>query len=323
MMKKFMGILGAAVVVSLCAAGFAAEAADGWKPDGEVKFVVCSSAGGGSDIYTRKMIDIINGEGIADTKFVVDYMTDGGGESGRQYVSKARRGDRMLVAMEYGGFANMLLNTTFRIEDFRCVAVVAEECQILLATPKVKHASLKDAIEAAKNGTIVTIAGSGQADQQMYSMMCKEFGLTSSQMTYIRCSSTSEAITNCLGGHSDYVFARASACISYAEAGDLKPVVALQEKRFSGKLDCPTISELGFNTIKVPLWRGVCAPKRCSDKAYAFYCDAFKKMAESKRWSDEYCAKYQATPLAFFGADAEKYMKASQEAYLANVASKK
>ncbi|MBO5493913.1 MAG: hypothetical protein J5974_11350, partial [Pyramidobacter sp.] len=163
MMKKFMGILGAAVVVSLCAAGFAAEAADGWKPDGEVKFVVCSSAGGGSDIYTRKMIDIINGEGIADTKFVVDYMTDGGGESGRQYVSKARRGDRMLVAMEYGGFANMLLNTTFRIEDFRCVAVVAEECQILLATPKVKYASLKDAIEAAKNGTIVTIAGSGQA----------------------------------------------------------------------------------------------------------------------------------------------------------------
>ncbi|MBQ8090810.1 MAG: hypothetical protein IJ233_08725 [Pyramidobacter sp.] len=127
MMKKFMGILGAAVVVSLCAAGFAAEAADGWRPDGEVKFVVCSSAGGGSDIYTRKMIDIINGEGIADTKFVVDYMTDGGGESGRQYVSKARRGDRMLVAMEYGGFANMLLNTTFRIEDFRCVAVVAEE----------------------------------------------------------------------------------------------------------------------------------------------------------------------------------------------------
>ncbi|MBQ1835217.1 MAG: hypothetical protein II111_05825 [Oscillospiraceae bacterium] len=199
MKKKLIGILCVAFVLSLCAAvGFAA---DGWKPDGEVKFVVCSSAGGGSDIYTRKMIDIINGDGIADTKFVVDYMTDGGGESGRQYVSTARRGDRLLVAMEYGGFANMLLNTTFRIEDFRCVAVVAEECQILLATPKVKYASLKDAIEAAKNGTIVTIAGSGQADQQMYSMMCKEFGLTSSQMTYIRCSSTSEAITHRGGGH--------------------------------------------------------------------------------------------------------------------------
>ena len=63
---------------------------------------------------------------------------------------------------------------------------------------------------------------------------------------------------------------------------------------------------------------GICLASKSKQE-----CDELKKMAESKRWSEEYCAKYQATPLAFFGADAEKYMKASQEAYLANVASKK
>lgn len=287
-----------------------------WTPEGEVKFIVCSSAGGGSDIYTRKMIEIINGNGIADTNYVVDYMTDGGGESGRQYVADAKKGDQLLVAMEYGGFANMLLNTSYRIENFRCIAVVGEECQLLLSTPDCKYADLNAAIEAAKGGTVVSIAGSGQADQQMYDLMREEFGLNDSQLTYIRCSSTSEAIVNCMGGHSDYVLARASACQSYAESKDLVPVAALQEERFGGVLDCPTIEELGYNLIKVPLWRGVCGPKSMSDEAYQFYCDCYKQMAESKEWIDGYCAEYGATPYALVGEEAEAYMKQSQENYL-------
>ncbi len=295
----------------------AAEAASSWKPSGEVKFIVTSKAGGGSDIYTRKMIEIINGKGIADTNFVVDYMTDGGGESGRQYVADAKKGDELLTAMEYGGFANMLLNTPYRIEKFRCIAVVGEECQILLTTPQSKYASLNDAIEAAKGGTIVSISGSGQADQQMYEMMMEEFGLNESQLTYIRCSSTSDAIVECMGNHADYVFARASACRSYAESGDLVPVVALQENRFAGALDCPTIEELGYNLIKVPLWRGVCGPESMSDEAYEFYCDIFGQMAASDEWENEYCSVYGATRYQLVGADAEAYMKASQEAYLA------
>lgn len=294
------------------------EAVSTWTPSGEVKFIVCSSAGGGSDIYTRKMIEIINGNGIADTNYVVDYMTDGGGETGRQYVADAKKGDELLVAMEYGGFANMLLNTSYRIENFRCIAVVGEECQLLLSSPDCKYSDLTEAIEAAKNGTVVSIAGSGQADQQMYDLMKAEFGLDESQLTYIRCSSTSEAIVNCMGGHSDYVLARASACQSYAESGDLVPVVALQENRFDGVLDCPTIEELGYNLIKVPLWRGVCGPKSMSDEAYEFYCECYKQMAESDEWIEGYCAEYGATPYALVGAEAEEYMKNSQEEYLSS-----
>ena len=292
-----------------------AEASD-WKPSGDVKFIVCSKAGGGSDIYTRKMIEIINGKGIADTNFVVDYMTDGGGETGRQYVADAKKGDDLLVAMEYGGFANMLLNTNYRIDNFRCIALVGEECQLLLSTPNCKYADLSEAIEAAKNGTIVSISGSGQADQQMYDLLKEQFGLDQTQLTYIRCSSTSDAIVECMGNHVDYVLARASACQSYAESGDLVPVVALQENRFGGVLDCPTIEELGYDLIKVPLWRGVCGPKSMSDEAYEFYCNAFKQMAESDEWINGYCEEYGATPYALVGADAEKYMQDAQADYL-------
>ena len=287
-----------------------------WEPKGEVSFIVCSSAGGGSDIYTRKMIEIMNGEGISNANFIVKYMTDGGGETGRQYVADARKGDEVLVAMEYGGFANMLLNTGYRIENFRPIAVVAEECQILLAKPDGKYASVDAAIEAAKGGTTVSVAGSGQADDQMYQLMKDAFGLDETNFTYIRCSSTSDAITSTLGGHSDFVLARASACISYVESNDLKPIVALQEERFEGVLDCPTIGELGYGDIKVPLWRGVCGPKSMSDEAYAYYCDIFKKMAESSRWQTEYCDQYQAIKIEDIGEDAVTYMTDAQTTYL-------
>lgn len=325
-MKKYMSFLLAAILCLACLTGCGgnqstSDPGDGeneaWAPSGEVKFIVCSSAGGGSDVYTRKMIEIINGNEIANTNYVVDYMTDGGGETGRQYVADAKKGDELLVAMEYGGFANMLLNTAYRIENFRPIAVVGEECQLLLATPACKYASLTDAIDAAKGGTVVSISGSGQADDEMYQLMRDEFELTETQLTYIRCSSTSEAITNCMGGHSDYVLARASACQAYAESGDLIPVVALQENRFSGVLDCPTIEELGFDLIKVPLWRGVAGPKSMSDEAYDFYCDCYRQMAESDEWLNDYCAVYGATPYALVGQDAVDYMTTSQNNYLA------
>ena len=145
---------------------------------------------------------------------------------------------------------------------------------------------------------------------------CLHTVLDETQLTYIRCSSTGEAITNCMGGHCDYVFARASACISYAESGDLKPVVALQEQRFTGILDCPTIGELGYDNVKVPLWRGVCAPKSCSDEAYAYYCDVFGKMALSEAWKTEYCDVYQAVPYALVGDAATEYMVNAQNEYL-------
>lgn len=308
-----------ALVLALCClvTAFGVASAD-WKPKGEVEFVVCSSAGGGSDIYTRKMIEIINKNGISDTNFVVDYKTDGGGETGRQYVADARKGDQILVAMEFGGFANMLKNTAYRMDNYRCIAVVAEECQILLATPNCKYATIQDAIEAAKAGTVVSISGSGEADSMMYDLLRDQFGLTADQLTYIRCSSTSEAITNCLGDHCDYVFARASACISYAESGDLVPVIALQDNRFTGVLDCPTIQELGYDLVKVPLWRGVCAPKKCSDEAYAFYCDIFGQMANSAEWQAEYCDVYQALKIIAIGDEATDYMVKSQEDYLAS-----
>ena len=163
---------------------------------------------------------------------------------------------------------------------------------------------------------MVSIAGSGEADSMMYELLREQFGLDETQLTYIRCSSTSEAITNCMGGHCDYVFARASACISYAESGDLKPVVALQEQRFTGILDCPTIGELGYDNVKVPLWRGVCAPKSCSDEAYAYYCDVFGKMALSEAWKTEYCDVYQAVPYALVGDAATEYMVNAQNEYL-------
>ena len=320
-MKKIACLLLVAVMMlSLAACGSKASTSGGpFTPSQEVNWIVTSKAGGGSDIYTRKMIEIMNRDGISDANYVVDYMTDGGGESGRQYVAKAKKGDELLVAMEFGGFANMLKNTAIRMDEYRCIAVVGEECQILLATPSCKYESIEAAIEAAKAGAVVSISGSGEADSMMYELLREQFGLSDAQLTYIRCSSTSEAITNCMGGHCDYVFARASACISYVESGDLTPVVALQEQRFTGILDCPTIGELGYDNVKVPLWRGVCAPKSCSDEAYAYYCDVFSQMAQSDAWKTEYCEVYQAVPFALVGDEATEYMVNAQNEYLAKL----
>ena len=88
-------ILAAAILCSCTAAPAAAPApaapaasgeaqtaeAQAWKPDGTVSIVCLSSAGGGSDVNTRAVIDDFAKIGV-DTSFVVEYLNDGGGAVG-------------------------------------------------------------------------------------------------------------------------------------------------------------------------------------------------------------------------------------------------
>ena len=341
-MKKFLALtLALMMTASLAACGGGASAGTpaggaedaAFVPTKTVTWICTSSAGGGSDIFTRKISEIMTNEKLVnDQTIVVSNETDGSGEVGRNKVATMKGGDadNTLLTFNSGDLMPMVKNTKNRAANFRVLAIMAVDKQLLFSCPKSESKtdyaknggdqnSFADAIEAAKNGTFVVIGGSKGDDIATYTALLTELGLTEQQMGYITYDSTSDAITAALGGNVDFVISKPAAATQYVESGDLNAVLALAEARYGGNLaDAPTLSEIGsYKNVEVPVWRGVAAPAGMSDAAVAYWSDVLGKVRATDAWHTEYLEKNQLLDEYKDAAAATEYVTQYEAAYMA------
>jgi len=326
MKKSITLILALMVVISLLAStAIFASAESSFEPSGNIEWYITSSPGGGSDIYTRKIIEIISGNGWVTNTFLPTNLTDGGGEVGRLQVAMTKAGedaDHTLLTFNSGDLMPMCLNTDNRVENFTPLAVMAVDKQLLFTGPGAKYATFQDALTAAQSGTKVVIGGSKGDDIATYEALIAELGLTEDQMSYITYDGTGDAIVACLGGHIDLVLSKPAAASQYVEATNpsehLEPVLALATERYTGNLaDAPTLSEVGdYENVEVPIWRGVAAPKAMSDEAYAFWDGVLGKVSETEQWKTDYLEKNKLIGEYRNAADATAYVTEYEANYM-------
>lgn len=290
--KRFLaaGVVAASLIIGGCSSSQRADSS--FVPKENVSWVVTSKPGGGSDIYTRMISDIMVSEHMLDQTILVTNKTDGGGEIGRNEVAntKGKKADYTLLTFNSGDLMPMVQNTANRSENFRILAIMAVDKQLIFKGEKTKYQDFTQAIEAAKYGTKVVIGGSKGDDIATYEAMLTEIGLTQDQMSYITYDSTGDAITAILGGHIEFVISKPAAASEYVDAGSLLPVLALAEERYSGNLaDAPTLSEIGdYKNVEIPVWRGVAAPAAMSDAAAAYWSGLLGKVAQTDKWKTDY-----------------------------------
>lgn len=294
--KLALGLAGVMMLSAMITGCGSSGNSDGtFTPKSTVNWTVTSSPGGGSDIYTRMIADIMTTEKMVDQTIVVSNKTDGSGEVGRNEVAnmKGQKADYTLLTFNSGDLMPMVLNTANRSSNFKIIAIMAVDKQLIFKGEQTQYTSFAEAIEAAKNGTKVVIGGSKGDDIATYEAMLEEIGLTQDQMSYITYDSTGDAITAALGGHVEFVISKPAASTEYVEAGSLIPVLALSTERYTGNLaDAPTLSEIGeYEDVEVPIWRGVAAPKEMSDAAVNFWSEQLKKVSETDKWKTDYLEK--------------------------------
>lgn len=85
------GVMAASVLVTGC--GGSKDVKDGtFTPTKTIQWMCTSSAGGGSDIFTRKISDIMTAQNLVNGQtIVVTNKTDGSGEVGRNEVAGLKK----------------------------------------------------------------------------------------------------------------------------------------------------------------------------------------------------------------------------------------
>ena len=318
--------LSLAMGASLAACGGSGSSSGGGEfvPKNTINWMCTSSPGGGSDIFSRQITDILVADNMINGQTtVVTNKTDGSGEIGRNEVAttKGNKADYQLLTFNSGDLMPMVKNTKNRAANFKIIAIMAVDKQLIFKGKSTTYADFKEAIEAAKNGTKVVIGGSKGDDIATYEAMIEEIGIGKDVMAYITYDSTGDAITAQLGGHIDFVISKPAAASEYVTSGDLIPVLALSTSRYTGNLaDAPTLSEIGdYENVEVPIWRGVAAPAAMSDAAVKFWSDAMKKVSESTTWQQNYIEKNKLISDFMDHDKATEYVTKYEADYLATL----
>ena len=322
--KALLALAGILAAASLTACGSSDISEDEtFTPSDTINWTVTSSPGGGSDIFTRKIGDIMTKEDMINGQTViVTNKTDGGGEIGRNETAtlKGSKANYPLLTSNSGDLMPMVENTKNRVANFKPIAILAVDKQLLFKGENTKYADFAEAIEAAKNGTEVVIGGSKGDDVATYEALLAELEIPSNVMKYITYNSSGDAITAALGGHVEFVISKPAAASEYVEAGSLIPVLALATERYTGKFDAPTLSEIGdYEDVEVPVWRGVVASPEMDDAAVAFYSEALKKVSETEEWKTEYLDRNMLISDYMDAATATEYMTQFEADYLASI----
>ena len=322
MKKRIIMLLAGLLAIMMVGCGSKSESgSEEYAPKSNIDWIVTSSPGGGSDLYTRMIADILTLEKlIGDSTIIVTNKTDGNGEVGRNEVAhlKGKRADNTLLTFNSGDLIPMIQNTKNRASDFKILAIMAVDKQILLKSKGTKYNNFAEAIEAAKNGQEVIIGGSKGDDIETYKALLEEIKVSPEKMKYITYNSTGDAITAALGNHIEFVMSKPAAATEYVAAGDLYPVLTLSTERYTGNLaDVPTLSEIGdYKDVEVPVWRGIAASGSMSDSAVKFWSEKFKKVSETEKWNKDYLEKNKLIGNYLTAEEATKYVAEYEKNYM-------
>jgi len=230
-------------------------------PDKPVRLIVPYTPGGATDIVARLVAQKLSD--YTRWTFIVDNRAGGNGNIGMDVVAKAKP-DGYTIGL--GQTANLAINPTLfpkmpydALKDLVPVSVVASQPVVLVVRADAPFKSLADLVAAAKAkpGEIrQALAGTGTLGHMAGEVLAKRAGFKVLNVPY---KGAAPAITDLLGGQTDYMFATPQGALAMVKGGKLRALAVTSAKRLPVMPEVPTVGESykGFEAVD---WKALVAP---------------------------------------------------------------
>lgn len=211
-------------------------------PNQNVNVVVQYSAGGGTDLSVRGVLD-----GVPDfpVNFSVANVTGNGGLIGLTQVANSAADGYTLGVMNTDFIINIILgNTDLTVDTFSPLACALMDPFVLIIGNNENYSTLEEFVTYAKEhpGEIVVgETGTGAAPTLAITAMENALGIDVSNVTY---EGSADCVTAIVGGHIDATFAQPSNATAQVEAGNVKIIGTLSNERLETFPDVPTFAEV-------------------------------------------------------------------------------
>jgi tripartite-type tricarboxylate transporter receptor subunit TctC len=250
----------AAAAASLCAAAPAALAA--W-PERPITFVVPSAAGGSPDVLSRVLTNELGR--ILNTPMVVDNRPGAAGNIGlMQIIGKPADG----YTIGYGNVNTLAVNRAlfkklpYDVDrDLVPVAHAFDLYNVLIVRNESPYKSAGELIDAARKNPgklsfgAPGIGTTGHMSGEVFRSMAKI------DVLYVPYNGGPAALTDLLGGRTDFLFANSSEVVPLVTSGKVRALGVTSLKRLALLPNVPTLDESGLKGYLTVAWGGIVAPK--------------------------------------------------------------
>lgn len=262
-MSYMHGARSLAVLAFVAAAALAAESRAQDYPNRPVRIVVASVAGSAPDVLARVIAEKLGA--ALGQPVIVDNKPGAGGVVGIDAVAKAAP-DGYTLAIGHDG--TMAINTIVYkslpydpATDFAAIAPLGLNEFVLVTHPGTGVRTLQDMIAYAKSrpGKVsYGSAGVGTPNHLFMEQLLKAAGVS---MTHVPYKGGPAAVTDLVGGQTDFMLAGIAPALPHVRSGKLVAVAVTQPSRSKVLPDVPTVGETipGFG---MKTWFGLFAPAR-------------------------------------------------------------
>lgn len=277
--------------------------------------------GGGFDLTCRLAANALLAAKIIEKPMAVIYMEGGVGAVAYNHVIGKRANDGNLVTAASSGSALLLAQKKFGQYDesaVRWLGALGADYGVLVVAANSPYKSLKDLAEAFKASPGQFPVGGGGAvgsqDWMKAAILAKAAGHDPKTMRYVALEGGGAVVTALEGGHIKIASGDAAEMVQHHAAGKIRILAVMSPERLPGDLSAvPTAREQGFDFDWV-VWRGYYVGKKVSDEDYAWWTDAFKKLAATPEFEKERAAR-GLFPFTLIGKDFDDRVKADVEKF--------
>jgi putative tricarboxylic transport membrane protein len=252
-----------------------------------------AGAGGGWDFTCRvPAAQLMQKLDLIDGAMKVVNMSGSGGGKAFSYVVNTRNTDENLIVAASAATATRLAQKVYgdyKADDVRWVGALGMDYGVIVVGNNSPYKTLDDLVEKLKTdparNPIVGASSKGGWDHIKALLLAKAAGIKKLRsINYIPFDNGGKALLEVISGRAAAFTGDSSEVIGQLQAGEVRVLAVLSDKRIPALGDAKTAKEQGYDVVGGN-WRAFYAPGGISDEAYDYWVSAVKAVAESPEWT--------------------------------------
>ena len=302
-----VGTVAAVALLAGAVAGAPASAQDASDYPGErLNWTIAFGPGGGNDIMSRTLIDILEKHGLYPGEIVAENRVGGSGAVGWGHLYN-QAGDPYHISTTSGSFITTPLqaDTPWDPTSFTPVALLASDDLILLVNGDSDIDSLEEFVERAKESP-PAIGGIGavNVDFIVPTLLAEAAGF---EFDYVSFNAAGDLNTALLSGALDAIVSNPGEVLGLMESGDMKALAYSGQSTPEALGDLPTLREAGYD-VNVSMPRGLVLAPDAPPEAQEWWIETMTRVVETPEWQ-EYIEGNLLTENVRFGEDFRAFLQ--------------
>lgn len=254
-------------------------------PPGSLNFIIPVPPAGGTDLTFRALMEASRRH-LGERPIVVLNLPGAGGAVGLAQAARKPADGLNLNSYTSEIFTLPIFQSlTFSGKDFRPIIMVNEDPACIVVSAQSELNTLEALVAAAKaNPGKISMGNSGFGNIWHLSAaaFAQKAGIELNQIPYNGAAPTVQAL---LGGHIEAFVASPPEVLPQVQAGKMKVLAVMADKRSTILPEVPTLKEKGID-LAIGTWRAIGAPAGTPDAAVRYLHDGFAKGTQEKSFVD-------------------------------------